>query len=233
MFLWDGVKYRSQNQPHRGNGRHLCTGRITAVGYCGAVPASLFKFIKAARITTPPSTAPGFPSSGPDAPVKTSELEKYMAGGNNNDAALFGTLFKGVKQQLPDGKELVEMGTGVNEVFRRVLPKWARAFHYLETREILPPDQAIYGRHFTVPDLQQGHGPQGLLQICRPRQVKRGNKDLGAQSDLLVRHRLMENFLRMWWYLDERWAHGYSSTRTARIAMIPPRRQPCCQHCVC
>jgi hypothetical protein len=141
----------------------------------------LFKFIKAARITTPPSTAPGFPSSGPDAPVKTSELEKYMAGGNNNDAALFGTLFKGVKQQLPDGKELVEMGTGVNEVFRRVLPKWARAFHYLETREILPPDQAIYGRHFTVPDLQQGHGPQGLLQICRPRQVKRGNKDLGAQ----------------------------------------------------
>ena len=119
--------------------------------------------------------------SNPDAPAKTSEIEKYMKGGANNDPAIFGKLLTRTIQQLPDGTELVELGPGVRELFRRVLPKWARAFHYLETKEILPLDQHIYGGHFTLPDISQGRGPTELFHVCQPRVVKRGNKDLGPQ----------------------------------------------------
>jgi hypothetical protein len=119
--------------------------------------------------------------SGPDAPVDQKELQKYLSGGSNNDPALFRTLLTRVVEELPDGRELVEMGEGVREVFRRVLPKWARAFHYLETREILPLEQRIYGGHFTVPDLEQGRGPGDLINICEPRRTFSGAKDLGPQ----------------------------------------------------
>jgi hypothetical protein len=119
--------------------------------------------------------------SDPSAPVKLGELDKYLSGASNNDPELFKTLLTRVVEELPDGKELIEMGPGVREVFRRVLPKWARAFHYLEMREILPLEQPIYGGHFTVPDLARGRGPSELLGLCKPRSVVRGNKDLGSQ----------------------------------------------------
>lgn len=127
--------------------------------------------------------------SNPDAPIRPGEFEKYIKGAANNDPDIFGRLLTRFIQELPnqakinepDGTELVELGSGVREIFRRVLPKWARAFHYLETREILHPEQYIYGGHFTLPDILQGRGPTELFQVCQPRAVKRGSKDLGPQ----------------------------------------------------
>jgi hypothetical protein len=119
--------------------------------------------------------------SGPDAPINNAELAKYLAGSSNNDPALFGKLLSRVAQELPDGTELIELGPGVREVFQRVLPKWARAFHYLETGEILPTDQRIFGSHMTLPDLQRGRGPTGLFECCIPRPVMRAKKDLSPQ----------------------------------------------------
>jgi len=126
--------------------------------------------------------------SGPDAPVREAEMRKYMTGVANNHPDLFRNMLTKVAES-PDpafGEEasLVEVGADVKECVKRVLPKWARAFHYLETREILPRHEPLYGGFFTPVDVQKGRISLEMLSLpSRP--IMRNNKDLSGQFSLL------------------------------------------------
>lgn len=118
-----------------------------------------------------------------DAPARHAEIRKYMSGVSNNNPDLFKAMLVRVVEEGTH-ETLVEVGPEVRDCFRRVLPKWARAFHYLETKEILPTNQRIFGDYFTVADVQQKRVPAELLYLpTRP--VTRNRKDLSSQFGFL------------------------------------------------
>ena len=121
--------------------------------------------------------------NSPEAPVIDAEIDRYLAGTRNNNPELFLSMWQSIHKADPTfgpDTSLIELGPEVKKCVKRVLPRWGRAFHYLETEEILPLGEDIYGDMFTVDDVQKGRVPAPLLSLKR-RPVMRGTKDLSPQ----------------------------------------------------
>ncbi len=100
-----------------------------------------------------------------------------MTGLANNQPDVFKQLLRPFAESESSTVKAYELGPGAGDAIRRIIPKWGRAFHYLETGRIAPSKALIVGNFFTGVDFQGSYVPDAWFDLPR-REMKRGNTDL-------------------------------------------------------
>ena len=112
------------------------------------------------------------------------ETQKYMAGVANNNVDVFAEMANGAKR-LDSEHGLFGAGEATHRAFQSVLERWAKAFHYKETRTIVPPNGFIYVAWFTAANAHEipPAAVEGHAHILR-----RNGKNIGDQFMYVTRN---------------------------------------------
>lgn len=114
--------------------------------------------------------------SHPSAPASNDEIAQYMAGTINNSRAEFMEMSVRMAR-LASGGGVLGIGDKIHSAMNRVLMRWAKAFHYMETGVIVPAGARIHVSWFTNASAQI----PGEVFVGKERKLKRNGKDLGDQ----------------------------------------------------
>lgn len=114
--------------------------------------------------------------SHPSAPASNDEIAKYLKGVKNNRLPEFLEMSVGMAR-FPSGNGVLGIGDDIRAAMDRVLTRWAKAFHYMETGVIVPVDARIYVAWFTIASRQI---PSEVF-VGQERRLTRNGKDLGDQ----------------------------------------------------
>ncbi len=115
--------------------------------------------------------------SNPDAKALADEIGKYVSGVANNSVGVFEEMTRSGRE-LDSDIAVFEVGDATNEAFKRVLEKWAKAFHYKETGIIVPANAHIHVAWFSNANVKDV--PPGAL-YGRVHVLKRNGKNIGDQ----------------------------------------------------
>jgi hypothetical protein len=115
--------------------------------------------------------------SNPDAEALSIEIRRYVSGVANNSSDVFSEMLNDTPR-FRNGDGIIEVGDAVRQSFSNVLTRWAKAFHYKETRSIVPATGHIFVHWFT--NLTANHVPANILQ-GRQHVLKRNGRDIGDQ----------------------------------------------------
>lgn len=114
--------------------------------------------------------------SHPSAPASKAEVATYMAGTRNNSRPEFMEMSVGMTR-LPSGDGILGIGDNIRAAMDRVLTRWAKAFHYMETGVIVPVGARIHAKWFTNAASQI----PGEVFAGKERKLTRNGRDLGDQ----------------------------------------------------
>ena len=86
--------------------------------------------------------------SHPEAKAISDEIGRYMSGVANNNPEVFDAMAR-EQARIDENHGVFRLGDATDKAFVRVLTRWAKAFHYRETAEIVPPHGRIFVTYFT------------------------------------------------------------------------------------
>ena len=115
--------------------------------------------------------------ANPDAPPIPDEIGRYMAGVANNNADVFTEMAR-AEATLGEDHHIFALGDATDQAFMRVLPRWAKAFHYRETGVIVPADGRIFTTYFSNANAR--HIPPQAME-GRVHELKRNGRNIGNQ----------------------------------------------------
>ena len=113
--------------------------------------------------------------SHPERPAIGAEIQRYLHGTANNSPQIFRDIRASA---LPGGGGVIELSPAARSAILTVLQRWAKAFHYRETRVIVPRQARIGVTYFT--NLQTDF-PSSIME-GEAHTLTRNGKSLGDQA---------------------------------------------------